>query len=226
MKLTVFNGSPRKGSSNTLYFLDRFLDGFRSAGGDVDQVLNLYDSHHFERCTEAFAAAETVLLGFPLYVDAMPTQVMAFIEELAQFRGRAGNPDVLFFVQSGFPEAFHSRPVERYLDKLARRLHCRHVGTIVKGGGEGVRSMPEWMTRKVLDNFRELGKRLAVTGELDKALLKKVAGPERLTGLRGFITSLLLPTIGKSFWNGMLKKNKAFDRRYARPLEGGPRRNP
>ena len=88
---------------------------------------------------QAFAGAECVLLGFPLYTDAMPGMVKHFIEALEPLAGRKDNPSLGFLVQSGFPEGLHSRYVERYLEKLAERLGCPYLGTIVKGNGEGVR---------------------------------------------------------------------------------------
>ena len=85
------------------------------------EVVHLALPGGIERALAGFGAADAVLLGMPLYTDAMPGLVMAFIEALAPRVG-AVNPPLGFLVQSGFPEALHSRPLERYLEKLARRL--------------------------------------------------------------------------------------------------------
>jgi len=55
----------------------------------------------------------------------MPGIVKVFIESLEPLCSREGNPDVGFIVQSGFPEAIHSRYVEKYLEKPSLRLGCR-----------------------------------------------------------------------------------------------------
>ena len=49
---------------------------------------------------DAFEKAECVLLGFPLYTDAMPGIVKAFIDRLEPFIGRKHNPPIGFLVQS------------------------------------------------------------------------------------------------------------------------------
>ncbi len=88
----------------------------------------------------------------------MPGIVKAFIESLAPFKDRPDNPPLGFLVQSGFPEAAHSRFVERYLQKLAQRLGSPYLGTIVKGGAEGTRIMPENMTHDLFAALEQLGR--------------------------------------------------------------------
>ena len=78
-----------------------------------------------DKFLKLFQEAEQVLLAFPLYTDCMPGIVKVFIESLEPLCSREGNPDVGFIVQSGFPEAIHSRYVEKYLEKPSLRLGCR-----------------------------------------------------------------------------------------------------
>jgi hypothetical protein len=214
MRLTVINGSPRRARSNTT-----FLEGFNSVEGNSSEVHFIYGGDFLERSAEVVGAAECVLTGFPLYADAMPSRVMAFFERLKPLCGRPGNPPLLFHIQSGFPESFHLRYVERYLRKLSARLGGRYVGTIVKGGGEGVKEMPERFTKKLFGSYRELGRRFAASGELDSALLKEIAGMERLTVLGRLMMSAMLKPITSRMWNSMLKKHGAFERRFDRPYE-------
>ena len=77
--------------------------------------------------------------------------------------------------------------------------------------------MPEQMTRKVFERFRELGRRFAETGVFDKQILQKIAAPERLKGFGLLTVRLLLKPMSTMFWNRQLKKNNAFDKRFARP---------
>ncbi len=219
MRLTVINGSPRRGRSNTEFLIKLFLEGFESVEGNSSENHYINSKDWPEKGVDVFSSAECVLLGFPLYADAMPSKVMAFIESLKPLCRRKSNPDILFHVQCGFPEAFHLRPVERYLAGLAGRLGCRHIGTIVRGGGEGVREMPEKFTRKLFENYRELGRRFGENGELDPALLKKVAGPERLSIVgRLMIRAFLAPIVARN-WDTALKKNGVYEQRFDRPHE-------
>jgi hypothetical protein len=109
----------------------------------------------------------------------MPAVVKAFIETLRPLGRREGNPAIAFLVQSGFPEAIHSRAVERYCRKLASRLGCEYLGTVVKGGVEGIQAKPPWMNRKLYDRLFRLGKHFGATGAFDAEILARLARPER-----------------------------------------------
>ena len=217
MRLTVFNGSPRGRGSNTKVFLEHYLKGFEAQAGNSYQVFYLNRVKHTERFVQAFAEAEHVLLAFPLYWDAMPGLVKAFIEALEPLCGREGNPDIGFIVQSGFPEAAHSRYVEKYLEKLAARLGCKYVGTIVRGGGEGARVMPD-RYGKPFEIFYQLGVTFGETGQFDEALLQKLAKPERFPKILGPLFQLFLKTkLATSYWDNQLKGNGVYEKRFARP---------
>jgi multimeric flavodoxin WrbA len=219
--LTVFNGSPRGQKGNTPLMLEQFLKGFASLPGRTYEVLHLSHLQDTERFQQAYTEAECVLIGFPLYTDAMPGIVKAFIELLEPYRGRNGNPPMGFLVQSGFPEAVHSRHVERYLEKLGDRLHAPYLGTIVKGGGEGTREMPENMTKKLFDSLYELGKNFAETGQFDPTMLKALAKPEKFPAILSPVFKLLLKMkIASSYWDGQMKENGVFEKRFARPYMG------
>lgn len=233
MRLTVFNGSPRGRGSNTKVFLEHYLRGFEAQAGNSYQVFYLNRVKHTERFVQAFAEAEHVLLAFPLYWDAMPGLVKAFIEELEPLCGRErrrlsgeahrnqerpmqGNPDIGFIVQSGFPEAAHSRYVEKYLEKLAARLGCKYVGTIVKGGGEGARRMPDQY--KPFEIFYQLGVTFGETGQFDEALLQELAKPERYPKILAPLFQLFLKTkLATSYWDNQLRENGVYEKRFARP---------
>ena len=218
MKLTVFNGSPRGKSGNTEAFLKHLLEGWASGEGNEHETFYLRRVNDAARFAQAFADAECVLLAFPLYTDAMPGIVKAFIESLAPFRGRdpGGNPPIGFLVQSGFPEATHSRYVEKYLQKLAARLGCRCLGTVVKGGGEGARFMPE--DHKLFVSLEQIGRTWAERGTFDEEQLRALAKPERFPGILGPVFKVFLKTkAANAYWDNQLKENGAYERRFARP---------
>lgn len=214
-RLTLFNGSPRGSKGNTPFFLREIAAGF---GGP-------HETHHLVRLKEtpqmvqAFAEAECVILGFPLYTDSMPGVTKSFIEALEPLAGRKDNPPVGFVVQSGFPEGLHSRYVERYLEKLAARLGSPYLGTVVKGNGEGTRLMPPEMNRRLFENLQAVGRSLASRGCFDAAAVRNIAHPERFPLILWpvFQVFLRLP-IAHSYFDNMLKKNNAYEKRFARPF--------
>jgi multimeric flavodoxin WrbA len=214
-KITVFNGSPRGRRGNTPILLGEFMQGF----GRECEMHHLIHVKDLQEQVRAFAEAECVWLGFPLYTDAMPGIVKQFIEALEPLRGRADNPPIGFLVQSGFPEALHSRYVERYLEKLAARFGSPYLGTIVKGGGEAVKSMPSKATRGLFDALQSLGRDFASVGQLNAETLRTITRPERFPAILGPVFQVLLRTpIGHAYFDSMLKQNGVYERRFARPF--------
>jgi len=216
----LLNGSPRGERSNSMKMLARVAEGWQRGGGQKPEVLHLAHRAGFDRAVKAFAEADTLVLGMPLYTDAMPALVKTYIEALQPRTAAAvgANPALGFLVQSGFPEASHSRPLERYLKKLARRLGSRYAGTIVRGGGESLQMIPDRANEKLWARLRTLGEQLYREGSFGAEELRAVAGVERMSALSLALARLAvhLPIVN-FYWNGMLKKNGAWQQRFAAP---------
>jgi len=74
--------------------------------------------------------------------------------------------------------------------------------------------LPAWMNKKLFKSFYELGKSFGETGEFDKQIVGKLGQPERLTKFQFQVFKL----VGERFyWDKMLKKNNAFEKRFAKP---------
>jgi hypothetical protein len=198
--------------------LARVAEGWVRGGGEEPEVLHLTKPADYRRAVEAFGEADTVVLGMPLYTDSMPGLVKLYIEALAPFIGRAGNPRIGFLVQSGFAEALHSRPLESYLARLATRLGCEYAGTIVKGSGESLQAMPDEASKKLWARMNTLGESLAANGRFDPAALEQVAGTERFSaGTAAVMGVVLRAQVTQFYWNSQLRKNGAWDKRFAAP---------
>jgi len=216
--LTIFNGSPRGRKGNTPIMLKQFGSGFASIGGHRYEIHHLNRLRELDQNRDRYANAECAWLGFPLYTDAMPGMVKSFIETLSPLKGRRNNPPIGFLVQSGFPEASHSRYLERYLQKLAARLDAPYLGTIVKGGGEATRMLPERANQRLFRNLQALGVDFAQSGSLDANLLKAIAGVERYPSyLAPFFRVFVRTPIASWYWDSMLKENNAYEKRFAKP---------
>ena len=215
-RLTIFNGSPRgTSSSNTLLMLEEFRKGFAGP----TEIHHLQQMKDTQKHVQAFSEAEWVWVGFPLYTDGMPGIVKHFFEALQPMLERAENPPIGFLVQSGFPEACHSRYIERYLEKLAARLGSPYLGTIVKGGGEGIRSMPPEANRKLFANLQALGASLAEQGCLDETLLKKMARFERFPRIALPILRVLFKSpVSGQYFSKQMKENGVFEQCYEQPF--------
>ena len=218
MRYTLLDGSPRA-RSNTGLLLRALARGLEAEGQEIE-LRHLARPRDRAEAPELFARAECVVLGFPLYTDSMPGQVMELIERLEPRIGQP-NPPIAFLVQSGFPEPGQSRAVERYLELLARRLRSRYLGTIVRGGVEGIQAQPPQMTRKLFARLERIGRTLGRTGALDARELRELAGPEWWTGLRRPLLRFFSWLGARMYWNRKLQQNGAYERRFDRPYAGG-----
>ncbi len=225
MHLTLFNGSPRGIKSNTALLLERFAAGFSETDGNEIKTIYLIHTRYTEKHVQQFADSEAVILAFPLYTDAMPAIVKTFIEALEPLCGRPDAPRLGFIVQSGFPEPVHSRAVQRYLEKLARRLGCEYLGTAVKGGVEGIQVMPPRMTRNLFNTFYQLGFEFGRTGQFSPDVLNKLAPRERMSPFRLTVFRMMSGIgLANFYWNQQLKRNGAFEKRFDRPYSVPVRR--
>jgi hypothetical protein len=196
--------------------MDHFIKGFLETEGNSCEIEYLTKYRRsLTALAEKFAAAENVIIGFPLYVDAMPGSVKEFFETLAPYMGKANNPVLGFVIQCGFPENSHNRHVEKYCEKFSRRMGCRYLGSILKGGCEGLDIQPNFLTDKYYQYFYLLGVEFRKTGKLDGIILEKLARPEHLKAEN---MAQVIPFINQALWNAQMEKNGVLDRSFNKPL--------
>jgi hypothetical protein len=228
MRLTLFNGSPRGKAGNTAILLKHFITGFMAAKDNSYEVMYLTQVKDHPAFAEKFRKAQAAIIAFPLYADSMPAIVKDFIETLGPAvakrsdgkKNTATLPALGFIVQSGFPEAVHSRYVEKYCEKLARRLGTKYLGTVIKGGVEGIQVKPPFLNRRLFVAFRSLGRHFGVTKEFHPIIMKNLAGMERMSAMTRLMFRIFMATgLADMYWNMMLKKHGAYERRFDRPYE-------
>jgi hypothetical protein len=181
MQLTFINASPRGKSSNTEKHLCHFIKGFEENEGCKSEtiILNHYRKK-LDEVSEIFWKSENVLIGFPLYIDCVPGSLKAFMEEVVSHQnGRKTR--VAYFSQCGFPEAAHLRYMERYLEKYTNRIGCEYIGSMMRGGGEGLHIQPPVFWEKTSSRLEALGKIFGETTFLDKIMNEKLSNPETLS---------------------------------------------
>jgi len=216
MQLAIFNGSPRKTKSNSTLLINNFLKGYHDNITSDTVIHYLASTSESAEHVRAFEEADTAIIIFPLYTDAMPGQVKFFFESIGKINSSGKN--VGFIVQSGFPEAYHSTFVERYLQKLSKRMEWNYLGTVIKGGVEGIQIMPPSSTKKLFGSFEKLGSHFAKTGQFDPVIVKKIRTPLHMSSAYIFIFRIVMLTgLENFYWNMKLKQNKAFEKRFAQP---------
>ncbi len=219
MKLSIFNGSPRYKASNTKILLEKFTTGFMETPGNCFELAYLSVGDH-QAGKKLFKESEAVIIAFPLYADSMPAKVKIFIESLKEFKGKKTNPQLGFIVQSGFTEGANIAFLEKYLKKLCVKLGCFYLGTIAKGGVEGIQVMPPSMTKKLFADFTELGRIFGRTEYLDKTIISRMKLPYKFSPLM-YPVFLLMKITGLADWyfTSWLKRNTAYENRFDKPYK-------
>jgi multimeric flavodoxin WrbA len=213
------NGSPRGRESNSRLILSWIAGGMAEAGSGEPQVLDLARKGDLEAQLAAFLEAEEILIVMPLYTDSVPALVKGFFEALARLDpGSLRGKRLAFVLQSGFPESVHSETAALWLRRLCVRLGLAHAGTIVRPGIEGVRIQPDAMVRKTREAFVGAGAEYAASGTFPATLSRGLAGRRRFSALGILVYGILARTgLANFYWDMMLRKNGAFDRRFAAP---------
>lgn len=208
-KLVIYNGSPRRNGSNT----ETILKKVSQALCNRVEIRDLKQRDKWETWAEAFENEKNIMLFLPLYVHAMPSNVMEFIEKLKPSEGT-----ISYFIQSGFPESNQSHYLEAYFELLALRLGRKYVGTAIKGGVEGLQQRPVDAQQKMIEPLVKTIVDLVNEGTLNPIHIQQLALPVCLS--RGII--IIFKILSKTglinmFWDRQLKENKAYDKRFDHP---------
>ncbi len=218
MSLLIINGSPRNRKSNSKILADKFLEGFSAVSQIPFELHHLASESGRQALFAAFESADMVILIFPLYTDSMPAIVKTFFEAL--FHNKSTRSKTMgFVVQSGFAESVHSTFVAAWLEKYCRRMGFSYLGTVIKGGVEGIQIMPAGMTKKLFADFTALGRHFGNTGQFDPVLTEKLAKPFRLSAFALWRMRMMPAFLKNFYWNMNLRKNKAFDLRFDQPFK-------
>lgn len=215
MKLIIYNGSPRGKRGNTDFLINQFIQGFCEQNENEAVVYYLSDKRNRDEQVKAFEQGHMIIFAMPLYCDAMPGCVKEFLEILPA----AGNlkRKMGFIVQSGFQEAYQSSFLKAYFDTIPTFFSCEYLGTVVRGGVEGIQVMPPFMVRKVLNHFMELGRNLALTSRFDENIMNQLARPYTYSKWELFLYKYLFAKSSDGYWNRQLKKNGCFEKRFDAP---------
>ncbi|MDF2613988.1 MAG: hypothetical protein K0S71_1774 [Clostridia bacterium] len=217
MKLSIFNGSPKPGVNNTAVLLERFIEGFEVTEGNKAQMIRMNHEQAYKEAALSFEAAEAVLIAFPLYSYAMPAGIKTFFEQLEPLLGKCNGKKVGFLVQYGFIEAVHARALEKYLEYIAKALDCDYMGTIIKGGCDGLTKSKRG-AKKTLTGAYEIGKKFGETKVLDKQQLDDYSAPEIQKQQNVLVMKVLIKIINKVYWEKSLKKNGiSVEESFAKP---------
>ncbi len=215
-KWIIYNGSPRRKTSNSKILIEQMLIGMKSGGVEEVIVRELADQKMHDLWIEEFSEYDNHLFVFPLYVHAMPGVVMKFIEKLRVYNN--SNIHMAFFIQSGFPETSQSYYIRPYFSLLAKRLGVSFDGVMVKAGVEGMQLNSQEKNKKLFGQMQQFGRTYAKEGIMDKQLLEEYSKSDYLSkNVQRIFSFLSLFGITNMYWDMNLKKNNAYGKRFDRP---------
>lgn len=215
-KWVIYNGSPRGNHSNSKLLIENIIMGMKTQGVEDIEVRNLIDIEKHEKWADSFSSFENNLFVFPLYVHAMPGSVMKFFELLKPINNTEVH--MAFLVQSGFPETSQSYYLRPYLELITLRLGVSFDGIVIKGGIEGIQMKPEQANKKLFDQMRIIGETYAAKGIMDLSMKKEYEKEEHLSkGSQLLFSIASLTGLTNFYWDYNLKKNGAFEKRFAKP---------
>ncbi len=210
MKTLIINGSPNGQKGNTEIFCQQFIKGMQNQP-EIRYVVK-EDPAALASYMNDF---DNWLFFLPLYVNAMPGILKRLFEHLSPSTEKS----VGYFIQSGFEEAFQSDWLCTILKNFNRRMGYQDLGIIVAGGMAGVRYMPENMNKKTFSRLERAGVLYEQNGKLEEESIREFGKLYRYSKKElkkiCFFRKLGLTNM---FWNGMLKKNKAYKKRYNKPF--------
>ena len=132
MKTLMINASPKKKMSVSAYFLSVLK--FFTFGGVTKEYLRNKGDH--ARLLGALDGADNVVFCLPMYVDGVPSHVLAFMKEAEAYcREKGIKMNVYVISNGGFIEGNQNRVLMQIFENFCNRSGLNWCGGIGIGGG-------------------------------------------------------------------------------------------
>jgi len=215
MKLVIVNGSPRGRKSNSDKIIEWPLSEIKANQDFVYEKVYVTELNERVKQIEVLKTADYILVIFPLYTDSMPGITKEFFEHMEKNKESLALKPISFIIHSGFPEALQSRNALKYTEYFSKLIGMKYMGGIIMGGSEALSAAPQSIYRKKIKAFKSIGRSIYECKEFEAADKIIISKPEALPKVQLFIMKYL--NISDFFWNSLLKKNNAFEKRFDKP---------
>jgi hypothetical protein len=183
------------------------------------RIINARETLAKEKTDEAFAAmaaADALIVVFPLYIFCLPGLTMRFLQRYWQYALKLPyrkQTAVYSVVNCGFPEPQINEEASRVVGRFASAVGARYGLGILVGGG-GMVAMSVSPVKKMLAQYREALRRIQTE------IRAGVCTPSESVRLRIRFPRRLYLLMGNVGWKQWIRKNggKARDL-YARPYQ-------
>jgi NAD(P)H-dependent FMN reductase len=147
-KALLLGGSPKPEKSSSESLLAYLGEQLEKQGVDTESVRLIKTVRSKEATAElvaAVAAADLVVLSFPLYWDALPGHVVRVFERVAAARAAttpATRPAFVAVAQGGFPEAEQNQVALQICRNFAAAAGLDWAGGLAMGAGGTLEGLP------------------------------------------------------------------------------------
>jgi len=214
-------GSP-KGSQSTSDSLGGYLLKKLEEHGMITNKAYIHTSIKTDRDRTKFLKAvedsDLLILSFPLYVDNLPSPVIASLEMIAEHRltlKEARGQKLIAISNNGFPEARQNDTAIEICRRFALEIGIEWVGGLALGGGGTIagRSLEAagGMARNIM-NALDLSAIALVEG-------KSIPAEAFNLFAKPLVPSWMFVWFGGQAWKRVAKQNGVQNRLYDRPYE-------
>ena len=139
-------GSPRIKRATSFSLASYVLEGLEKKGWKTELVFahKLYDSpDELKVLASHMQDYELIGLSFPLYVDGIPAPLVELLDAVCKNNKKSDSSKqfVFSFVNSGFPEPYHSDVAVKMTEVFAKKFGADFLGGLRIGGGGAVHGL-------------------------------------------------------------------------------------
>lgn len=210
MTVALINASPKiKGSSSGILLNDLKV----CLGGKVDvEEICLRTGKITTEMIEKLKKADTWVVAFPLYVDSLPSHLLACLKQLEKMTWKKPNLNIYGIANCGFYEGNQAEPALNVLKNWCAKAGCAYKGSLGIGGGGAI---------AVSGN--QSGK-VGVRANIFKAMKKFADRIVKKEGEVNKYATVAFPRFVYKFaaqrsWRKMIKKNGGNKKDLARRLD-------
>jgi len=200
MKLSMINGSQKRGESNSGIILEK-LNDFIMEKHEV-KFYNCGSKQFTVEIFEEIISGDVIVLAFPLFVYSIPSNTLKMLIELESMIKRKQNKKLVLYVllNCGFYEGIQNCTAFEIIKNW-----CERSGVIFAGGiGQGAGEMLGQLRHLPLDKgpFNNLARTLQALA--DKMETKE---PFEITYLTPYFPRFLWRIMAARYWNTFANKN-------------------
>lgn len=136
MTVALINASPKvKGSASAILLND--LKGCLGGKVDIEEIC-LRTGKLTADIIEKLKKSDTWVVAFPLYVDSLPSHLLACLKQLEKMTWKNKNLNVYGIANCGFYEGNQAEPALNVLKNWCAKAGCAYKGSLGIGGGGAI----------------------------------------------------------------------------------------